>query len=254
MTDRDHAREPSDRDSSAASPSPDAEPTFREAFGSLARSAGIGQVAPGEIPTARSLLGAVGGVRGLIESILPGLTFLVLYTITRNLPLSVIVPVVVAIGFVIARLISHSAVTQSLVGVFGVAISAGLALLTGRAEDNFVPGIVINCVSLSVLLISLAVRYPLIGLVVGVLANEGVEWRTQPAKRRVLTIATWMWCGLFAVRLIAEVPLYLSGQVELLAGIKLVLGVPFYAALLWVTWLLVRTVYPPRAVVEEPVD
>ncbi len=43
--------------------------------------------------------------------------------------------------------------------------------------------------------------------------------------------------------LLIEIPLYLTAQVELLAGIKLITGVPLYAALLWVTWLLVRTVF-----------
>jgi len=48
---------------------------------------------------------------------------------------------------------------------------------------------------------------------------------------------------LFSLRLIVEVPLYASGETEWLAGTKLLLGVPLYAAFLWVTWLLVRAVY-----------
>ena len=89
----------------------------------------------------------------------------------------------------------------------------------------------------------LLARYPVIGLLVGILANEGLEWRADARKRRVLTIATLLWLGLFATRLIAGVPLYLAGEVELLGVVKLVLGVPFYAAMLWITWLMVRSVY-----------
>lgn len=220
-----------------------AEPTFREAFGAAVRGAGIGQVAPGEIPTASSLLAAVGGVRGLVESILPGLTFLLLYSVTKNLALAVLVPVAIAIVFVVVRLVSGTPATQAFAGVAGVAISAGLALFTGRAEDNFLVGMVINLVSLAVLLVSLLVRAPLIGVLVGLLANEGTAWKSDAAKRRVLTLATILWCGLFTVRLVAEVPLYLTGQVELLGVVKLILGVPFYALMLWVTWLLVRAAY-----------
>lgn len=221
-----------------------AEPTFREALGAMMLTSGIGRVKPGEIPTASSLLSAVGGLRGLVESVLPSLAFLVLFTLTgRNLLISVLVPIVIAVVFVIARVLVRSPVSQAVVGLLGVAVSAALALLTGRAEDNFLPGIIINTVSLLVVLTSLIVRYPVIGLVVGLLANEGLDWRRDPAKRRVLTIATVLWLGLFAVRLIAEVPLYLAGETEWLAGVKLALGVPFYAVILWVTWLLVRTVY-----------
>ncbi len=112
---------------------------------------------------------------------------------------------------------------MSFAGILGVAVSAGLALITGRAESNFIPGIVINSVWLVGLLVSLAVRWPLIGLVVGFLlpANEDgshVDWRADPVKRRVLTVATWIWVGLFALRLAVEVPLYLTAQVELLGG------------------------------------
>ncbi len=228
-----------------------AEPTFGELFSQSIRGAGLAKVAPGEIPTAHSLLQAVGGVRGLVEAILPGLGFLVLFAVTRSLPISVLVPVGIAVVFVLVRLVSRTPLTQALAGVAGVAVSAGLALFTGRAEDNFVVGIVINSVWLVAVLISLAVRYPVIGLFVGVLANEGLQWRADAAKRRVLTLATWLWSALFAVRLAVELPLYFAGQVELLGAVKLILGVPFYAAVLWVTWLLVRSVYSRPAAVEE---
>ncbi|WP_258366441.1 MULTISPECIES: DUF3159 domain-containing protein [unclassified Curtobacterium] len=210
------------------------------------RNAGIGQVAPGEAPSGKALLTAVGGVRGLAESVLPGFAFLIVYAITKEVVPSVVVPVAIGLVFVVLRLLQRQSIMMSFAGIFGVAISAGLALLTGRAESNFIPGIVINAVFLAVILVTLAIRRPLIGLVVGLLVpgdDDGHDWRDDPAKRRVLTVATWMWAGLFAFRLAFEIPLWLAAQVELLAGIKLITGVPLYAALLWVTWLLVRTVF-----------
>jgi hypothetical protein len=221
----------------------DAVPTFKESFSAAMRKTGIGQVAPGEIPTAHSLLTAIGGVRGLVESILPGLGFLVTYSITRSLLPSVLIPLAVSVIFVIVRLVSRTAPSQAFVGVLGIAVSAVLAIITGKPEDNFLPGIIVNAVSLVVLLLSLIVRWPLIGIIVGFLTNEGTEWRADKAKSRVLDIATWLWVGLFALRLGAELPLYLAHEAEWLAGTKLILGVPLYAAVLWVTWLLVRAVY-----------
>ncbi|QWS34667.1 DUF3159 domain-containing protein [Curtobacterium aetherium] len=210
------------------------------------RNAGIGQVAPGEAPSGKALLTAVGGVRGLAESVLPGFAFLIVYAVTKEVVPSVVVPVAIGLVFVVLRLVQRQSIMMSFAGIFGVAISAGLALLTGRAESNFIPGIVINAVFLAVILVTLAIRRPLIGLVVGLLVpgdEDGRDWRDDAAKRRVLTVATWMWAGLFAFRLAFEIPLWLTAQVELLAGIKLITGVPLYAALLWVTWLLVRTVF-----------
>lgn len=223
---------------------PAEEPTdLRSAFAAAAKKAGIGQVAPGEAPNGKALIAAVGGVRGLVESILPGLTFLVVYTITRELLPSVLIPLAVALGFVVVRAITRTPVMTAVAGVLGIAVSAVLALLTGRAEDNFVPGFLINAVSVAVLLASLAARWPLIGVIVGVLTGEGGAWREDRAKRRVMTVATVLWAGMFGVRLAVQVPLYFAGATEWLAGTKLLMGVPLYAALLWVTWLLVRAVY-----------
>ena len=219
------------------------EESFRDALNSAVRKAGIGQVAPGEVPTGASLLKAVGGVRGLIEAVLPGLGFLIVYAITREVLPSVIAPVALALVFVVIRLVSKTPLTQAFAGVFGVVLSAGLALFTGRAEDNFVLGLIINVASVVVLLVSLVIRWPLIGLIAGVLTNELTEWRKDKAKRRVLTVATWLWVGVFSLRLAVQAPLYFAGQTELLAAMKLLMGIPLYAAMVWITWLLVTSVY-----------
>lgn len=234
---------PGDAEHSESDDSSPAPPGFRESFADAMRKTGLGQVEPGEVPTVGSLLKAMGGVRGLAESILPALGFLVIYTLTRSLAWSVLAPVALAVLFVVVRLATRTPLTQAFAGIVGIAISAVLALVTGRPENNFVPGILINVASLSVLLISILVRWPLIGIVVGFLTNEGIEWKKSRAKRRVLTLATGLWAGLFALRLVVEVPLYFARETELLAGAKLLLGVPFYAGMLWVTWLLVRAVY-----------
>ena len=249
------ASRPAVPDDAASSSRPavqdDAAPSFSAQFRAAVQNAGIARVAPGEAPSGRALLGAVGGVRGLAESVLPGFAFLVVYAITKELVPSVVIPVLVGLVFVVVRLVQRQSILMSFAGIAGVVVSAALALFTGRAETNFIPGIVINSVWLVGLLVTLAVRWPLIGVVVGFLlpANEDgshVDWRADPVKRRVLTVATWIWVGLFALRLAVEVPLYVTAQIELLAAVKLVLGVPLYAAVLWVTWLLVRTVFVRR--------
>jgi hypothetical protein len=214
-----------------------------ESLAAAAKKSGFGAVTPGETPTSGALLAAMGGVRGLVESILPGLAFLVIYTITKDLVLSVVVPVVIAVAFVVIRLMTRTPWTSAFAGVIGLALSAGLALITGRAEDNFVLGFLINGAFLLALLISVVVRWPLIGVIVSLIRGEGSSWREDRAKFRVALIATILWCGLFALRLGVELPLYFAENAEALAALKLILGVPLYAGMLWVTWLLVRTVY-----------
>lgn len=224
----------------------EAQPSLADGLAAAARGSGLGRVAPGEAPSSQALLSAMGGVRGIVESILPGLGFLVIYAITHELAPAVLIPLAIAVVFVVLRLVARQPWTSAAVGVLGVGISAGLALITGRPEDNFVPGFFINGIFLIGLVISIAVRWPLIGVISGLITGEGQGWRADRAKVRVALIATLLWCGLFAIRLAVELPLYFAANATGLATAKLILGVPFYAAMLWVTWLLVRTAWSKR--------
>jgi hypothetical protein len=240
----------------APEPDPQSEPdpknpSFQEMIAAAAQNTSLGKIKPGELPTGRALFSAVGGVRGVLESVLPGVAFLVLYLATGNLIVSVLVPVALALIFVVARVGARQPYTSALAGAIGVAVTAGLALITHSAVTNFVPGIIINTIGVVVLLASLIARWPLIGLIVGLLLND-TEWRSDPAKRRMLTRATWLWVGLFAVRLIAEVPLFLANLIGPLGVVRLITGVPLYAICLWITWLLVSGVYSGSRSADAP--
>jgi hypothetical protein len=246
IDDRARDGQPASSADSAESSDADTAAELREALAAAARRSGFGRVAPGERPTAHDLWGAVGGVRGLVESLLPGFLFLAVFTITSEVVPSVLIPVGVAVVFVLVRAITRSPILPAAIGLVGIALSAGLALWSGRAEENFVLGFIINGVWLVALLVSLAVRRPLIGIITALLTGDA-EWRSDAAKRTVLTVTTWLWVGLFAVRLGVQVPLYFAAQTAALAATKLLMGLPLYAAVLWVTWLMIRAVYARRA-------
>jgi hypothetical protein len=232
---------------------PDDQPDFREQMSQALRRSGLGRVAPDQAPSAATLLAAMGGVRGIIESILPGLIFLVTYTVTRNLWWSVAAPVVIAVVFVVIRLVRRQPVTTAVAGLIGILLSAAIALLTGRPENNFVPGFFINAGILLITLITLAIRRPLIGLVASLLLSDP-EWRKDRAQLRVAYIATWFWVGLAAIRLGVELPLYFAGDTSALAAARLITGVPLYAVILWLTWLVMRTAWTAPERVEDDAE
>jgi hypothetical protein len=221
----------------------DANPTFSQSLAAAAKQSGLGQLNPGETPSARAILGAVGGIRGIIESIVPGIAFLAIYLPTRNLLLAVLVPAFVALVLVVIRAGARSSMSSAVTGAVLLAITAVLTLITGRAVNNFVPGILINAGGFIVMLGSILIRWPLIGFIVGVLFGDTETWRKDTAKRRILTTATWLWVALFAIRLAIEVPLYFADNVAALGIVRLITSVPLYAVCLWATWLLVRGVY-----------
>ncbi|WP_375400305.1 DUF3159 domain-containing protein [uncultured Amnibacterium sp.] len=211
--------------------------------------AALRAAAAGEQLRLGGLLAGIGGPLGIVEGIVPSLAFLVLFTLTRQIAPAVVVPVVLGLLFLAYRLIRHQQPSSAVGGLFALVVSAVLALVTGRASAAFLPGILLNGGYGVAMLISLLVGWPLIGVLVGALLREGSAWRADPVKRRLFTWLTILWLGLFAVRLLVEVPLYLAlGEATTvrLAWVRLVLGVPLYAPVLVVTLLAVQSVYRRR--------
>ena len=226
----------------------DQEPSaLDDAMGAAARKSALGRVAASDTLNGQAILAAIGGVRGLVESVLPSFVFLVVYLLTKDVVLSALVPLGVAIVFVIIRAATKLPVSHAVTGAVGVAITAVLAIATGRAENNFILGIWLNVGYLVAMIVSIVARRPIIGIVVGLLLSEqAAKWRDVARERRMLTLLTWVWAGMFALRLIVEVPLYIAANAAGLGVAKLILGVPLYAVVLWITWLFVRSIYPPQ--------
>jgi hypothetical protein len=193
--------------------------------------------------TRASMLASMGGALGIVESITPGFLFLVLWTIFRDSALSAISACLVALGFIVFRLVSKKSATQAFVGAVGVGITAFMVLRDGgTAADYFVPGFITNAAYLTALLLSIVVRWPLVGLLVGALTGHITKWRADSGKLRVFTLATSLWVAMFTLRLVIQVPLYFADQIEALGIARLVMGLPLYALTTWITWLMVRRI------------
>ncbi len=188
------------------------------------------------------LLAAAGGIRGIAESVLPGLVFLVIFTLTRDLTSALVGSVAMAAVFLVARIIQRTPLTQALAGIAGVALSAFLAMQTGKAENFYLIGFLTNAGYILAMLVSIAVRWPVLGLLFGYARNDGVGWRAKPERLRAYRVATWILVGVMAARLVVQLPLYLSGQVDALGAMRLIMGVPLYAFGLWIAWLVSRPV------------
>jgi hypothetical protein len=210
-----------------------------------------------------SIMGSVGGVRGVIEAMAPGLVFVTVFVVTRELGPALVASMSVAVLAVIARLVQRTPLTQALGGLLGVAVGVFWAWRSGDASDYFAVGLWTNLAYLAVLLVTTLLRWPVVGLVVeGLRAGFGspapgtgdtpapvwsTAWRRDPDLMRRYMLATWLWVGLFAVRLAVQGPLYLTDQVGWLGTARLVMGIPLWALVLWGTWVLVRRPASPAA-------
>ncbi len=203
-----------------------------------------------------SLEKSIGGVRGLLESVVPITLFSVIFGLTRDLKLSCIVALVPSVLFSTARLARREPLTQALSGVIGVGIGAFFALRTGRSENFFLPSIIKNAAYAAAYAVSILVRWPLVGVVLGFALGEMTHWRSVPGRLRAYSQATWLWFGMFAARLLVQVPLYLAAMTAALGFANVLLGLPLFALTAYLTWVVIRRVPVAHAPKEarEPVE
>lgn len=187
---------------------------------------------------------AVGGWRGISESVLPVVVFIGALALSgQNLKVAVIAALMVSGVAIVARLCQRQSLLQALAGGAITIISAALAWYNQDAGQFYAMGLLVNVVWLAVVLISMLMRYPLVGVIVAAVTGCGMDWRKQPGeRRRRYYLATWLLAGMFSLRLIVEVPLYLAGASALtaLSIARLALGKPLFLLAVWLIWLLVQ--------------
>ena len=196
-----------------------------------------------------SVIDAIGGPRGVIESMLPGVVFVVLFVATSNLNLTIAVSAVLAVLQVIVRLIQRQSVMGAVSGLVAVGICLIWAWQTHEARNYYIFGFITNAGYAALLAVSLIARVPGLGLVVEFIRSLPTEhfkawfhdWMDDKALKRAYMIVTGLWVGLFLLRLVVQVPLYLTNHVAALGVTRLLMGIPFWALAIWVSYLIIAT-------------
>jgi Protein of unknown function (DUF3159) len=197
--------------------------------------------------TDKDFFQALGGWGALLDIGLPWIAFLVVYAVTdHDLQLALIVAIGCAAAVAVLRLVRRRPLYNVLGGFVGVLISAFVAHRSGRAENVYLLGLLINFAYGLLYLLTVLVRWPLFGLLYGVLTQTGTAWRQDPAMLRGFSRATAVFAGLFAIRLIVQVPLYFTEQLNALGIAKVGMGLPLYALALWLAYAVLRGSLPPE--------
>jgi hypothetical protein len=188
-----------------------------------------------------NLLDEMGGPQGVADSSLPGLLFVIAYTVSGgDLSLSALLAVALGGGLAVVRRIRGESLRFAITGFVGVAIAAFIATRTGRAEDFFLPGLLFNAGYALAYAVSIAIGWPLIGVIVGPIIGQGMRWRDDPKQVSAYRRASWVWVGMFLLRLSVQLPLYLAGSLLALGIARTAMGLPLFLLCLWVTWLVLR--------------
>jgi hypothetical protein len=115
------------------------------------------------------VLDQLGGWRGMLDATLPTIAFIVANSVA-GLRAGIWAALAAAALLFGLRLVRRESVQQAFSGLFGVAIAVAIAAASGQARDFFVPGLIRNAALGVVLIVSIAVRWPLVGVVAEFLA------------------------------------------------------------------------------------
>ena len=150
---------------------------------------------------------------------------------------------------VLVRLLQRQSVWGAVSGLVAVAICLVWAWRSNEARNYYMLGFITNAVYVALLSLSLVVRVPAVGVLVEFIRSLPTSdyrewlrrWRDDRALYRAYVWVTVLWMGLFALRLVVQVPLYLADDVAWLGTARLIMGIPFWALAVWVSYLIIAT-------------
>lgn len=186
-----------------------------------------------------TMLEQMGGISGLVASTLP---IVVLVPVNNLFGLGPALAAALGVALLVCiwRLVRKENLQPAISGIIGVAIGAFIAWKTGDAKGYFLYGIWVSLVFAIISVISVILRWPIIGVVWKGLNGEGTEWREDKAARRAYSWATIAWAIVFGLRFYIQRGLYDADATNSLAITRIIMGWPLTALVTIFTIFMVR--------------
>jgi len=194
------------------------------------------------MPTREPLAEILGGRRGAIDASVPPAAFVVgWFAAGQSIAWGSGVAIAVAVVLGVFRLVRGDKARAVVVSLAVVIAAALIALHTGRAEDFFLLQLLSNVASALLWAASIVIRWPLLGVVVGLVLGQKTRWRRDPALLRAYSRASWIWVAQYVVRVVIYGALWWAGQVVALGIARTVLSWPLVALVVAISgWVLYR--------------
>jgi hypothetical protein len=192
-----------------------------------------------ETPRGQTLLQEMGGISGLIYSTVPVVVFVLVNSLFSLQP-AIWSAVGSALLITVVRIVRKQPLQPAISGFFGVAIAAFIAYRTGSAKGFFLFGIWASLIYGGLFTLSVLIRWPLVGVIWGLLNGHGQRWRADRKAMIAYDLATLAWAAVFAARFIVQRWLYDEDQTGWLAFARIAMGYPLTAVALVVTIWAVR--------------
>ena len=179
---------------------------------------------------------AVTGKVGLLDTILPPILFLLLNGLA-GFTAAMIGALGLSVLIALLRLRRGQSLLYALAGMGSVGLAIALALLLGRSEGFFLPGIVNGGLTIALALVSLLICKPMVAWTSYLARRWPLDWYWHEKVRPAYTEVTRAWIIFFALRLLWQVTLFQGQDVSQLALVNTLTGWPATIVLLIVSYL-----------------
>jgi hypothetical protein len=199
------------------------------------------------VMTRRSLswFEALGGWRTVAEAVASKTVFLVGYLLTDQVVPSALIAVGAVAVFAVVRVCTDRKYWSALIGLVIVGLSTLWAGNTGYAVDFYFVDVVTAVGLSAVSLVSMLVRWPMVGLVVGAARDERLSWRRDRDRRRRYQMCTAVFLLKGIIETAVLLPLYLAEQVIALSIASTLMGAPAAGVCIYLCWRILRTEADP---------
>ena len=191
----------------------------------------------------------LGGPWGAIESMAPTVLFVLAYFAASGFSSSVQIWVAAAVALGAAAILAGIKVARRekpvrvLSGLLGVAVAALFAAYQDDPLGFFQIRVLANILSALAFAVSILVKRPLMGVIIGPVMGTGMRWRQDPDLLKAYSRVTWLWAILSLVRAAIQIPLIQAGQLAWL-GATPFLFYGLVALTIAASWWVIRKTLP----------
>jgi hypothetical protein len=173
---------------------------------------------------------------GLLDTILPPVLFLLLNGLA-GFQAAMYGALGTSLLIAVLRLSRKQSLMYAFAGMGSVALAIALALLLGRSEGFFIPGIVNGGITIALALVSLLIRKPMVAWTSYLARRWPLDWYWHTQVRPAYTEVTLLWTLFFVLRLWWQVALLQGHNTSQLALVNALTGWPATIVLLIISYL-----------------
>jgi hypothetical protein len=205
---------------------------------------------------------SLGGRRGIVEAAIPGILFTIVYLVTKDIRLALIVGAVGVGLALVARLLQRSTVQYVFNAAFAIAIGYIFTRIAAgfggdashQALAYFLPGILYSLATTVVLGTSSLFGWPAVGFMIGNGSEDPLAWHQNKQVVKLCNRLTWLMLAPSAIGVLLQGPVWLLGwsgaldadtAVLVISILRLGLGWALrIGAFALIFWLLARNATP----------